>query len=109
VKDGLVSLYPAAWVGLLNSLLYRPGREDNVVLGHSLDRCRHSDQDVQGFGAVAVRCGHGNSSDTYATQESDSGRYNDSVNATFSHNALNNPFASSAFRWVAKGVYTSGA
>ncbi|KAK3682839.1 kinase-like domain-containing protein, partial [Podospora appendiculata] len=36
-------------------------------------------------------------------------RHNDSVNATFSHDALNNPFASGAFRWVAKGVYTSGA
>ncbi|KAK0744507.1 hypothetical protein B0T21DRAFT_407605 [Apiosordaria backusii] len=69
-----------------------------------------SNQWSKGLGlSRCAGCVHGHSSDTPATQQSDSGRYNDSVNATFSHDALNNPFASGAFRWVAKGGYTSGA
>ena len=69
-----------------------------------------SSQWSKGLGlSRCASCVHSHSSDTPATQQSDSGRYNDSDNATFSHDALNNPFASGAFRWVAKGVYTSGA
>lgn len=56
-----------------------------------------------------VGCVHGHFSDTPATQQSDSGRYNGSENATASDYDLDNPFASGSFRWVAKGVYTSGA
>ncbi|KAK4150421.1 kinase-like domain-containing protein [Chaetomidium leptoderma] len=69
-----------------------------------------SNQWSKGLGlSRCAGCVHGHPSDTPATQQSDSGRYNDSVNATVSYDALNNPFASGAFRWVAKGVYTSGA
>ncbi|KAL2178438.1 kinase-like domain-containing protein [Thermothelomyces heterothallicus CBS 202.75] len=69
-----------------------------------------SNQWSKGLGlSRCAGCVHGHSSDTPATQQSDSGRYNDSDKANFSHDALNNPFASGAFRWVAKGVYTSGA
>ncbi|KFA54437.1 hypothetical protein S40293_10266 [Stachybotrys chartarum IBT 40293] len=41
-------------------------------------------------------------------EKSDSGRYNYSSTATFSRSALDNPFAQGAFRFVAKGKYTSG-
>ncbi|KAH6843290.1 kinase-like domain-containing protein [Chaetomium sp. MPI-CAGE-AT-0009] len=54
-------------------------------------------------------CVHGHPSDTPATHQSDSGRYNDSCRAKFLDDALDYPFASGAFRWVAKGVYISGA
>ncbi|KMP10249.1 hypothetical protein CIRG_09930 [Coccidioides immitis RMSCC 2394] len=35
-------------------------------------------------------------------------QYNISTRATVPHDALDNPFAQGAFRWVAKGKYTSG-
>ena len=53
-------------------------------------------------------CVHGHFSDNPASQQSDSGRHNNSNLATFSHDALDNPFASGAFRWVAQGSYSSG-
>ncbi|AEO66547.1 uncharacterized protein THITE_2114702 [Thermothielavioides terrestris NRRL 8126] len=53
-------------------------------------------------------CVHGHYSDTPAAAQSDSGRYNRSSRATFTDDALNNPFAEGAFRWVAKGRYTRG-
>lgn len=53
-------------------------------------------------------CVHGHFSDSPASQQSDSGRHNNSNNASFSDHALENPFASGAFRWVAQGSYTSG-
>ncbi|KAK4149181.1 kinase-like domain-containing protein [Chaetomidium leptoderma] len=53
-------------------------------------------------------CVHGHHSDTPAAHQSDSGRYNMSHNGQFDHSALQNPFASGTFRWVAKGTYTSG-
>ena len=54
-------------------------------------------------------CVHGHPFDTPAAHQSGSGRYNNSDAAEFDEDALDNPFASGAFRWVAKGVYTSGA
>lgn len=36
-------------------------------------------------------------------------RRNNASNAEFTHNALENPFAEGAFRYVAKGKYTKGA
>ncbi|KAK3291305.1 kinase-like domain-containing protein [Chaetomium fimeti] len=53
-------------------------------------------------------CVHGHSSDTPATQQPDSGRYNHSITASFDSHALDNPFESGSFRWVARGVYTAG-
>ena len=53
-------------------------------------------------------CVHGYHSDCPAAEQSDSGRYNNSSRGTFEHGALDNPFASGAFRWVAKGKYTEG-
>jgi hypothetical protein len=35
-------------------------------------------------------------------------RRNNAHRATFTHDALDHPFANGAFRWVAKGVYTHG-
>lgn len=42
------------------------------------------------------------------TRQTNSGRHNHSTTARFEHEDLINPFASGAFRWVAKGIYTSG-
>ncbi|KAL2015392.1 hypothetical protein VTK56DRAFT_5546 [Thermocarpiscus australiensis] len=53
-------------------------------------------------------CVHGHYSDNPAATVSDSGRYNQSSFASFDNHDLNNPFASGAFRWVAKGKYTNG-
>jgi hypothetical protein len=54
-------------------------------------------------------CVHGHKSDaTQSTRQSDSGRYNISSQGSVEHSALRNPFAQGAFRWVAKGRYTSG-
>ncbi|KAK7419697.1 hypothetical protein QQZ08_010784 [Neonectria magnoliae] len=54
-------------------------------------------------------CVHGHPSDTPAASQSDSGRYNVSKRASFEHRDLEDPFAQGAFRWVARGTYTSGA
>ncbi|KAK4122022.1 kinase-like protein [Parathielavia appendiculata] len=54
-------------------------------------------------------CVHGHHSDLPAAQPSDSGRYNDANKALIPNYDLRNPFASGAFRWVAKGKYTSGS
>ncbi|KAB8229900.1 kinase-like domain-containing protein [Aspergillus alliaceus] len=53
-------------------------------------------------------CIHGHHSDTPSAGQSDSGRYNKSNWSSISTSALENPFAQGAFRWVAKGSYTSG-
>ncbi len=55
-----------------------------------------------------VSCVHGHLSDSPAARQSDSGRYNHSNKSVFDNEALENPFASGAFRWVAKGRYTGG-
>ncbi|KAK5657913.1 hypothetical protein OQA88_2462 [Cercophora sp. LCS_1] len=54
-------------------------------------------------------CVHGHDFDNASSAPSDSGRYNDANHAEFNENDLDNPFAQGAFRWVAKGTYTSGA
>ncbi|CAJ1959240.1 unnamed protein product [Cylindrotheca closterium] len=58
-------------------------------------------------------CVHGrggsNSSSTNATIDaSQTARLNNASRASFENQALDNPFASGSFRWVAKGVYTEG-
>lgn len=53
-------------------------------------------------------CVHGHYADNPRTQHADSGRYNQSDYAVYAHDALEYPFASGAFRWVAKGNYTRG-
>lgn len=53
-------------------------------------------------------CIHGHHADAPSATQSDSGRYNKSGTATFPLSALREPFAQGAFRWVAKGTYTSG-
>ncbi|KAI1768966.1 kinase-like protein [Hypoxylon sp. FL1150] len=54
-------------------------------------------------------CIHGHHADAPSAGQSDSGRYNISNTATFSQDALDYPFSEGAFRWVAKGTYTSGS
>ncbi|KAH6628427.1 kinase-like domain-containing protein [Chaetomium tenue] len=69
-----------------------------------------SNQWSKGIGmSRCAGCVHGHSFDTPALEQSDSGRYNQSNKADFDEDDLENPFASGAFRWVARGVYTSGA
>lgn len=53
-------------------------------------------------------CVHGHDVDVHDSTPFDSGRYNNSNRAEFSNDALDNPFAAGAFRWVAKGRYTHG-
>lgn len=53
-------------------------------------------------------CVHGHDFDAADAAPSDSGRYNNASSALFDGNALLHPFASGAFRWVAKGKYTRG-
>ncbi|OTB04067.1 hypothetical protein M426DRAFT_166670 [Hypoxylon sp. CI-4A] len=53
-------------------------------------------------------CVHGHPNDIPLASEIDSGRYNGSSTATIPNSEVNNPFASGAFRWVAKGRYNSG-
>jgi hypothetical protein len=62
-------------------------------------------------GAGVSRCAacvHGYSGDNPAASQSDSGRYNNANWATHDNDDLEHPFASGAFRWVAKGRYTNG-
>ncbi|KAK4465919.1 kinase-like domain-containing protein [Cladorrhinum samala] len=54
-------------------------------------------------------CVHGHHYDVADSAPSDSGRYNASTRAEFPNESLSNPFASGAFRWVAKGRYTEGS
>lgn len=54
-------------------------------------------------------CVHGHYTDNSQTQHADSGRYNHASYARYTCDALEYPFASSAFRWVAKGTYNRGA
>ncbi|KAH6605829.1 hypothetical protein Trco_004982 [Trichoderma cornu-damae] len=53
-------------------------------------------------------CVHGHHSDAPSSWRSDGGRFNNSNTGSISNEALERPFAQGAFRWVAKGVYTSG-
>ena len=61
----------------------------------------------EGYSRCAA-CVHGHHSDIPATEQSSSGRYNESCNATFRDDDLEAPFAQGAFGWVAKGRYTLG-
>lgn len=56
-----------------------------------------------------VGCVHGHHFDVADSAPSDSGRYNASTRAEFLNESLRNPFASGAFRWVARGKYTEGS
>ncbi|KAK3372650.1 kinase-like domain-containing protein [Podospora didyma] len=82
--------------------------------GRDLPRTSYtSNQYVKGEGiSRCATCVHGHHSDTYprggATQSSSSGRYNRSNQAKFTQDALEYPFASGAFRWVAQGQYNRG-
>lgn len=53
-------------------------------------------------------CVHGHHADLPSVPASDSGRYNVSGKASFSDQELEDPFSEGAFRWVAKGTYSSG-
>lgn len=54
-------------------------------------------------------CVHGHHSDTpAAVRGSNGGRYNNSNRSLILYDALNNPFASGSFRWVAEGKYDAG-
>jgi len=55
-----------------------------------------------------VGCVHGHHSDPPTARQSDGGRYNNSHQASFEDDDLENLFAQGAFRWVVRGTYTSG-
>lgn len=62
-------------------------------------------------GAGVSRCAscvHGHHSDAPSLTQSNAGRFNNSIRASFTTSALERPFAQGAFRWVAKGTYTLG-
>ncbi|KAI5925859.1 kinase-like protein [Camillea tinctor] len=81
-----------------------------VSCGRDLPRSSYTaNQYSKGKGVSrCAGCVHGHHSDVPSASESGSGRYNNSNSAVFQTHALDNPFASGAFRWVAKGTYTSG-
>ena len=78
--------------------------------GRSLPRTSYTgNQYAKGDGfSRCAGCVHGHDFDVADAAPSDSGRYNNASEATFTSSALANPFASGAFRWVAKGTYTRG-
>ncbi|KAI4859329.1 kinase-like protein [Hypoxylon rubiginosum] len=82
-----------------------------VSCGRDLPRSSYTaNQFAKGVGASrCAGCVHGHSADVPSASEFDSGRYNISSSATIPNSELNSPFAEGAFRWVAKGTYTSGS
>ncbi|KHO01337.1 MHCK/EF2 kinase [Metarhizium album ARSEF 1941] len=54
------------------------------------------------------RCVHCHYSDASCARQPDGGRFNNSTTAVVTRSALERPFAQGAFRWVAKGRYSSG-
>ncbi|KAK4234535.1 kinase-like domain-containing protein [Achaetomium macrosporum] len=78
--------------------------------GRDLPRTSYTaNQYAKGAGwSRCAGCVHGHYSDSPAATISDSGRYNESRQAIFESYDLDNPFASGAFRWVAKGRYVDG-
>ncbi|KAI1213568.1 kinase-like domain-containing protein [Annulohypoxylon truncatum] len=56
-----------------------------------------------------VGCVHELHADVPSASEHDSGRYNYSGRASTKTHDLDHPFAEGAFRWVAKGTYTTGS
>ncbi|KAI8961289.1 kinase-like protein [Daldinia sp. FL1419] len=78
--------------------------------GRNLPRSSYTaNQYARGVGVSrCAGCVHGHHVDTPSTGGFDSGRYNLSNGASFEQYDLDNPFAQGSFRWVAKGIYTSG-
>ncbi|KAG6039702.1 hypothetical protein E4U41_002196 [Claviceps citrina] len=67
-----------------------------------------ANQYSQGIGiSRCATCVHGHDYDRPSLTQSGGGRYNESSLCSVPHSALDNPFAQGAFRWVAKGTYTS--
>ncbi|KAI0128230.1 kinase-like protein [Hypoxylon sp. NC0597] len=81
-----------------------------VSCGRNLPRSSYTaNQFSKGPGqSRCAGCVHGHPADIPSAGEFDSGRYNISHRASFTNQALNNPFSQGAFRWVAKGSYTLG-
>lgn len=82
-----------------------------VSCGRDLPRSSYTaNQYSKGAGVSrCAGCVHGHPGDLPTAGEYDSGRYNVSGSAEVKAHALNNPFASGAFRWVARGSYISGS
>jgi hypothetical protein len=69
-----------------------------------------SNQWSKGVGiSRCAACVHGFGSDAPDAAPVDNGRYNNSHQAIITADDLDHPIASGAFRWVAKGRYTSGS
>lgn len=83
---------------------------DCASCGRELPRSSYTaNQYSKGEGVSrCVTCVHGHHSDAASARQTASGRYNTSISSTFTDDALKNPFAQGAFRYVAKGKYTSG-
>ncbi|KAI0828412.1 kinase-like protein [Hypoxylon sp. FL0890] len=82
-----------------------------VSCGRNLPRSSYTaNQYSKGPGeSRCAACVHGHHADVPTAGDFDSGRYNVSTSATFNRYDLDNPFSQGAFRWVAKGTYTSGS
>ncbi|QPG95465.1 hypothetical protein C2857_000767 [Epichloe festucae Fl1] len=78
--------------------------------GRSLPKTSYTaNQYSQGAGVSrCASCVHGHHSDAPSLRQSDAGRFNNSSRASLPNSALERPFAQGAFRWVARGTYTSG-
>lgn len=83
---------------------------DCVSCGRDLPRSSFTaNQWAKGVGVSrCAGCVHGHHADVPSAGAYDSGRYNVSSNAEIPRNNIQHPFAEGAFRWVAKGTYTSG-
>lgn len=78
--------------------------------GRDLPRSSYTpNQYSKGFGILrCAGCVHGRHFDTPTAAQYNSGRYNNSSRSSILCDELENPFAEGAFRYVAKGTYTSG-
>lgn len=84
------------------------GRHESTMASRVCARCNriltassYSDYEW-GKGSGISKC------QTCAVDATQTARRNNANNATFTHEALDHPFAEGAFRWVAKGAYTDG-
>ncbi|KAI5863733.1 kinase-like domain-containing protein [Durotheca rogersii] len=95
---------------LLSRVQMASGMRECAACGRILPRSSYTaNQYAKGAGlSRCASCVHGHHSDAPSAAPSDSGRYNISYSSTVTYDALENPFAQGAFRWVAKGTYTDG-
>ncbi|KAM7189330.1 Protein kinase-like domain containing protein [Rhypophila sp. PSN 637] len=102
---------------LLHSVTLSSIFNDNTIMTRDCAECCRTlpqssytaNQYSKGAGVSrCAACVDGHSTDSPPRAVGNAGRHNNSSEANFTHDALDDPFASGAFRWVAKGKYTNG-